>query len=77
MAPPEKRARKLFKIERDPEDDELSHSGDYLVSFDACLRLPGAVGSLGTGGTITKSMQNNCVNDYKKFCGDTGCNPLP
>ena len=23
-------------------------------------------------GTITKSMQNNCVNDYKKFCGDYG-----
>jgi hypothetical protein len=23
-------------------------------------------------GTITKEMQNNCVNDYKKFCGDYG-----
>lgn len=23
-------------------------------------------------GTITKGMQNNCVNDYKKFCGDYG-----
>lgn len=23
-------------------------------------------------GTITKSMQNNCANDYKKFCGDYG-----
>ena len=23
-------------------------------------------------GTITKDMQNNCVNDYKKFCGDYG-----
>ena len=26
----------LFKIERDFEDDQLSRSGDYLVSFDAC-----------------------------------------
>src|SRR6478735_11728612 len=23
-------------------------------------------------GTITKGMQNNCANDYKKFCGDYG-----
>jgi len=23
-------------------------------------------------GTITKGMQNYCVNDYKKFCGDYG-----
>jgi hypothetical protein len=23
-------------------------------------------------GTITKGMQDNCVNDYKKFCGDYG-----
>jgi hypothetical protein len=23
-------------------------------------------------GTISKGMQNNCVNDYKKFCGDYG-----
>ena len=23
-------------------------------------------------GTITAGMQNNCANDYKKFCGDYG-----
>jgi hypothetical protein len=23
-------------------------------------------------GTITKGMQDNCVNDYKSFCGDYG-----
>jgi hypothetical protein len=23
-------------------------------------------------GTITQGMQNNCANDYKKFCGDYG-----
>jgi len=23
-------------------------------------------------GAITKDMQNNCANDYKKFCGDYG-----
>ena len=27
---------------------------------------------LAQAGTITKDMQNNCVNDYKKFCGDYG-----
>ena len=36
------------------------------------LVLALAVGGLGAGGTITKGMQNNCVNDYKKFCGDYG-----
>jgi len=25
-------------------------------------------------GTVTKDMQNFCVNDYKKFCGDWGLN---
>jgi hypothetical protein len=27
---------------------------------------------LAQAGTITKGMQNNCANDYKKFCGDYG-----
>jgi len=26
----------------------------------------------GQAGTISKDMQNYCVNDYKKFCGDYG-----
>ena len=38
------------------------------------LPLLGLVPSeaLAQAGTITKGMQNNCVNDYKKFCGDYG-----
>jgi hypothetical protein len=28
--------------------------------------------ALAQAGTITKGMQDNCVNDYKKFCGDYG-----
>jgi hypothetical protein len=28
--------------------------------------------AFGQAGTITKDMQNFCVNDYKKFCGDYG-----
>jgi hypothetical protein len=28
--------------------------------------------ALAQAGTITKGMQNNCANDYKKFCGDYG-----
>ena len=28
--------------------------------------------ALAQAGKITKGMQNNCVNDYKKFCGDYG-----
>jgi hypothetical protein len=34
-----------------------------------CL-VPSA--ALAQAGTITKGMQNNCANDYKKFCGDYG-----
>jgi hypothetical protein len=32
--------------------------------------LPSA--AFAQAGTITKGMQNNCANDYKKFCGDYG-----
>ena len=34
------------------------------------LFLPSA--AFAQAGTITKDMQNFCVNDYKKFCGDYG-----
>jgi hypothetical protein len=34
------------------------------------LALPSA--ALAQAGTISKGMQNNCANDYKKFCGDYG-----
>jgi hypothetical protein len=36
-----------------------------LACFAPSAALPQA-------GTITKGMQNNCANDYKKFCGDYG-----
>jgi hypothetical protein len=42
-----------------------------FLSMLACVGLaPSAVWA--QAGTITKSMQNNCVNDYKKFCGEYG-----
>ena len=42
-----------------------------FLSMLVCVCLaPSAVWA--QAGTITKSMQNNCVNDYKKFCGDYG-----
>jgi hypothetical protein len=34
------------------------------------LALPSA--AFAQAGNITKGMQNNCANDYKKFCGDYG-----
>jgi hypothetical protein len=37
-----------------------------------CFLCPGASQALAQAGTITKGMQNNCANDYKKFCGDYG-----
>lgn len=37
-----------------------------------CLLCAGSSQAFAQAGTITKGMQNNCVNDYKKFCGDYG-----
>ena len=43
----------------------------FFLSMLACVCLaPSAVWA--QAGTITKSMQNNCVNDYKKYYGDYG-----
>jgi hypothetical protein len=41
----------------------------FFVMFGLCL-APSA--AFAQAGTITKGMQNNCTNDYKKFCGDYG-----
>jgi hypothetical protein len=40
-----------------------------LMTFLACAASSPAWSQ---AGTISKDMQNNCVNDYKKFCGDYG-----
>jgi hypothetical protein len=37
-----------------------------------CVLCAGGSEAFAQAGTITKGMQNNCVNDYKKFCGDYG-----
>lgn len=37
-----------------------------------CLASVASSPAWAQAGTITKDMQNNCVNDYKKFCGDYG-----
>jgi hypothetical protein len=44
------------------------------AAFALALCLSSALASeaLAQAGTITKGMQNNCANDYKKFCGDYG-----
>jgi hypothetical protein len=38
----------------------------------ACLACGGSSAAWAQAGTVTKDMQNYCVNDYKKFCGDYG-----
>lgn len=42
-----------------------------IAAFAATLCLS-STASWAQAGTVTKEMQNNCVNDYKKFCGDYG-----
>jgi len=41
-------------------------------AFLLCLSSALAAEAFAQAGTITKGMQNNCANDYKKFCGDYG-----
>ena len=48
-----------------------------VLSIGALILMLGCVVSAPTlvwaqAGAITKDMQNYCVNDYKKFCGDYG-----
>ncbi len=38
----------------------------------ACLSCAASSPAWAQAGTISKDMQNNCANDYKKFCGDYG-----
>jgi hypothetical protein len=38
----------------------------------ACFVCAAPSLALAQAGTITPAMQNNCANDYKKFCGDYG-----
>ncbi len=45
------------------------NTADY-VRFDPLFRLLGIAWA--QAGTITKGMQDNCANDYRKFCGDYG-----
>jgi hypothetical protein len=42
-----------------------------MAVFATSISL-GSSSAWAQAGTITKEMQNNCVNDYKKFCGDYG-----
>ena len=41
-----------------------------VLALPLLLLAPSAVRA--QAGTITKGMQDNCANDYKKFCGDYG-----
>jgi hypothetical protein len=41
----------------------------FVAVLGVCA-APAAV--FAQAGTITPAMQNNCANDYRKFCGDYG-----
>ncbi|MFO7478363.1 MAG: hypothetical protein R6X03_08480 [Methyloceanibacter sp.] len=49
-----------------------NRAGLLTVLLFPCFLAPAASSAWAQAGTITKDMQNNCVNDYKKFCGDYG-----
>ncbi|MGH9340678.1 MAG: hypothetical protein ACRD1R_14060 [Acidobacteriota bacterium] len=50
------------------------HRAATITFFVLILGFAGSAPSpvWSQAGTITKGMQNNCANDYKKFCGDYG-----
>ncbi|MCB1442657.1 MAG: hypothetical protein KDJ72_06505 [Methyloceanibacter sp.] len=52
----------------------MPHHSKILIAL-AALGMAASAGpstAWAQAGTITKEMQNNCVNDYKKFCGQYG-----
>jgi hypothetical protein len=51
-----------------PQRARLASTSITLLTL-LCL---GSTAVFAQAGTITKGMQNNCANDYKKFCGDYG-----
>lgn len=48
------------------------HTIQLIALSLACFALAAPSLAFAQAGTITKDMQNSCVNDYKKFCGDYG-----
>ncbi len=51
------------------------HTGPLVaLAAMASLALASPSTAWAQAGTVTKDMQNFCVNDYKKFCGDWGLN---
>ncbi|WP_431559463.1 hypothetical protein [Methyloceanibacter sp.] len=42
------------------------------IALTACFAFAAPSTVWSQAGTISKDMQNNCTNDYKKFCGDYG-----
>jgi hypothetical protein len=51
-----------------------AHRASFATAFIvlACFVCSAPSAAFAQAGTITKEMQNSCVNDYKKFCGDYG-----
>ena len=45
-------------------------TGAFVLILGCAAAAPSMV--FAQAGTISKDMQNYCVNDYKKFCGDYG-----
>ena len=44
----------------------------FVLILGFAWLAPSPPASAGGAGAIPKDVQNNCVNDYKKFCGDYG-----
>jgi hypothetical protein len=50
--------------------NRIGAAGVLVFALPLLFVSPSA--ALAQAGNITKGMQNNCANDYKKFCGDYG-----
>jgi hypothetical protein len=44
----------------------------FVLTFGFVCLAPWAPAHAGGAAAIPKDVQNNCVNDYKKFCSDYG-----
>jgi hypothetical protein len=63
--------RKTY-LNRRREIEKMRCLGPAAILFSTLCSVAGSQSAWAQAGTITPAMQNNCANDYKKFCGDYG-----
>jgi hypothetical protein len=60
-------------LQKERDQRMTGHRSRLPTAFVVILGICAAPSqAFAQAGTITKAMQDNCANDYRKFCGDYG-----